>query len=483
MKILLVEDEVSIAITLRDALEDRGWNVEHVADTDAALEQLERDGHELVITDMRLPGEGGLAVLRRSMERDPLRPVILITGFATVDQAVEAMSLGAAWYVQKPFRNDALVSLVERFARARHAERENQDLRRRLRSFESIEGMVGNSPVMQRVFERLRQVAPTDASVLIQGESGTGKERAARALHDLSGRAAGPFVAISCAALPESLLEAELFGHEKGAFTDAHREKRGRFELADGGTLFLDDIDDMPKPTQVKLLRVLQERRFERVGGETTLEVDIRLLAATKVSLRDEVRAGRFREDLFYRIHVVPLELPPLRERSGDVPLLMKALIERHGQRLRGEQRTFHLSKAALAACERYPWPGNVRELENAVQRAIALAGDDGELALEHLVPMDPRWRGAVEVHEPIRPLREVLREAEAAHIQLALGATGGHRSQTADLLGISRKVLWEKLKDLNLSEAEEGGPENGEGEDSAPQKRGGESSPGSPRR
>jgi len=451
VRILLAEDEVTIAVTLGDALGDRGWQPVLAHDTDAALALLESQPFDVVVTDIRMPGAGGMAVLQRSVELDADRPVLLITGYATVDQAVEAMSEGAAWYVQKPFRNDAVVKLIERFAAGRLAAQENRSLRAKLADLGTIVGLVGASPAMAQVFARIRQVAPTDATVVIQGESGTGKERVARALHDASPRRDGPFVAISCAALPESLLEAELFGHEKGAFTDAHREKRGRFELADGGTLFLDDIDDMPRPTQVKLLRVLQERNFERLGGERTRAVDIRVLAATKVSLRAEVKAGRFREDLFYRIHVVPLELPPLRERAGDVLLLARALIERHAMLLGRRPADIALPKTGLSALERYPWPGNVRELENAVQRAIALCGPSGELELEHLVPLDGRWRGATQVHDDVRPLREVLREAESAYIERALELTGGHRSQTAEILGISRKVLWEKIRDFGL--------------------------------
>jgi transcriptional regulator with PAS, ATPase and Fis domain len=294
--------------------------------------------------------------------------------------------------------------------------------------------------------------------VLIEGESGTGKERVARALHQLSPRAGAAFIALSCAALPEHLLEAELFGHERGAFTDAHKERKGRFELAHNGSLFLDDIDDMPLGMQVKLLRVLQERQFERLGGELTRNLDIRVFAATKKPLRELVRDGRFREDLFYRIQVVPIALPPLRERSGDVPLLLAHMIERHGKGVR-----YTVSAATVAALERYPWPGNVRELENAVQRAIALAGEKRELARELLLPLDARWRGATETPGEVRKLRDVLREAESAHIQEALAQTGGHRTQTAKLLGISRKVLWEKLRDLGL----ESGPEHDAGDDS----------------
>jgi DNA-binding NtrC family response regulator len=454
MRILLADDEPTIAETLGDALGDEGHEVLFARTTDEALKALELRAPDLVLTDIRMPGEGGMAVLRRAIELDPGRPVVVMTGYATVAHAVEAMGEGAAWYVQKPFDAQAMVAIAKRFEHARAIEVENQGLKAQLARLSGIEGLVGNSPAMNEMLARLRTVAPTDATVSIEGESGTGKERAALALHALSRRANGPFVALSCAALPESLLESELFGHERGAFTDAHKEKRGRFELANGGTIFLDDIDDMPLSVQVKLLRVLQERRFERVGGETTRSVDVRLVAATKVPLRDLVREGRFREDLFYRIQVVPLRMPPLRERAGDVPLLVRALIERHFVRRHEGDALPHVRTSTLAALERYPWPGNVRELENAIQRALALRGESNELRREDLLPADARWRGANEVPDRVRPLREVMKEAEREHIRAALESTGGHRMQCAALLGISRKVLWEKLKEHDLEDA-----------------------------
>lgn len=454
LSVLLAEDEITIAVTLRDALEAEGFRVWHAADTDTASEWLKTRNPDVFLTDIRMPGAGGMALLEQAIQLDAERPVIVMTGYATVDQAVEAMRLGATNYIQKPFRNEAVVGMVRGAGRVRALEAENSRLRERLRNLDGFDQLVGSSGSMAEVFARIRTVAPTEATVLIEGESGTGKERVARALHDCSLRAQEAFVPISCAALPENLLEAELFGHERGAFTGAHRTKKGRFELAEGGTLFLDDIDDMPLAVQVKLLRVLQERNFERVGGEVTLEANIRVVAATKISLRELVRQGKFREDLFYRIHVVPIALPPLRDREGDVPLLLGHLLERHG---RG--RSYRTSPATLAALERYPWPGNVRELENAVQRAIALAGSEDELRREHLLPVDSRWRGATEVQEDIRPLREVLGEAERAHLERALESTGGHRTQTAELLGISRKVLWEKLRDFKI---EVGGSDGG---------------------
>ena len=451
LKVLLAEDELLIAETLGDSLEEAGFQVLKAVDTDSALATLRDQDPDVVLTDIRMPGAGGMEILRASVESDKQRPVIVMTGFATVDNAVEAMRLGAINYIQKPFSNDAVVQMVRGSSKVRALEAENKSLREQLRVQTSCGTMVGASTAMAAVFDRIRTVAVTDATILIEGESGTGKERVALALHEASARAAGPFIAISCAALPESLLEAELFGHEKGAFTDAHKEKRGRFELASGGTLFLDDIDDMPLPVQVKLLRVLQERNFERLGGEKTVDIDIRVIAATKAPLRQLVREGKFREDLFYRIHVVPVDLPPLRDRGGDVSLLAQHLVEKHG----GE-REYTFSEATLAALEKYPWPGNVRELENAVQRAIALAGKAKELKREHLLPLDSRWRGATEPSDEVRPLREVIKAAEAVHLERALESTGGHRTQTAELLGISRKVLWEKLREHGISDDDE---------------------------
>ncbi|MDG1501093.1 MAG: sigma-54 dependent transcriptional regulator [Planctomycetota bacterium] len=452
LKVLLAEDEPLIAETLGDSLEEAGFQVLKAVDTDSALAILRDQDPDVVLTDIRMPGAGGMEILRASVESDKLRPVIVITGFATVDNAVEAMRLGAINYIQKPFSNDSVVQMVRGSSRVRALEAENKSLREQLRVQTSCGSMVGASTAMTTVFDRIRTVAVTDATILIEGESGTGKERVALALHEASARSQGPFIAISCAALPESLLEAELFGHERGAFTDAHKEKRGRFELASGGTLFLDDIDDMPMPVQVKLLRVLQERNFERLGGETTVDIDIRVIAATKAPLRQLVRDGKFREDLFYRIHVVPVDLPPLRDRGGDVSLLARHLVEKHGG-----DREYTFSEATQAALEKYPWPGNVRELENAVQRAIALAGKAKELKREHLLPLDSRWRGATEPSDEVRPLREVIKAAEALHLERALESTGGHRTQTAELLGISRKVLWEKLREHGITSEDEG--------------------------
>jgi len=359
---------------------------------------------------------------------------------------VEAMRLGADDFIQKPFLNAQLIERLRRLGRFRALLEENERLRAQLRSDQGLPGVIGQSPAMRDVVKRVRTVAGTDASVLIEGESGTGKERIARAIHVLSARRDKPFVALSCGALPDTLLETELFGHERGAFTDAQRQRRGRFEMANGGTIFLDDIDDMPLPVQVKLLRVLQERQFERVGGEQLVHVDIRVVSATKVPLMELVRQGRFREDLYYRLNVVPVRLPPLREREGDIPLLVQHFIERLGQ-----GKSFVVKTDVLEAMSGYSWPGNVRELENHCAQAIAMSGGSSILRKEHLLPVDRTRRAALEPPMTLRTLREVLVEAEREHLKHVLKAVGGHRTKAASVLGISRKVLWEKLKDYGI--------------------------------
>jgi DNA-binding NtrC family response regulator len=446
MKILLVEDEKSIAVTLLDDLEAAGHEVVHEADGARGIERLHEEAFDCVITDVRLPGADGLKVLAAAKEARPGTEVLVMTAFATVEHAVEAMRLGADDYIQKPFLNEQVVDRVARIGKFRTLLDENRQLRAALDGAGGLPGVIGRSRRMEDVFRIVRTVAPTDASVLIQGESGTGKECIARALHQLSARRDAPFVALSCGALPDTLLETELFGHERGAFTDAGKLRRGRFELANRGTIFLDDIDDMPLQTQVKLLRVIQERSFERVGGEETLHVDIRVVSATKVPLIDLVKKGGFREDLYYRLNVVPIDLPPLREREGDVPLLTQHFVHKLGQ-----GRSFTVKTDVLEAMSGYAWPGNVRELENHVAQAIAMAGGSTILKKEHLLPVDKTRRAALEPPTDLKSLREVLVQAEREHLRKVLRSVGGHRTKAASVLGISRKVLWEKLKDYGI--------------------------------
>jgi DNA-binding NtrC family response regulator len=448
MRILLVEDEQSIAVTLKDDLEGVGYEVEHLADGKLAIAEVGQRSYDVVITDVRLPGADGLQVLQASKRARPDTEVLVMTAYATVESAVEAMRLGADDYIQKPFLNEHVIERLQRIAKFRALLFENQRLREQLKSDQGqgLPGVIGESRAMQAVVKTVRTIAPTEASVLIEGESGTGKERIARAIHLLSPRKEKPFVALSCGALPDTLLETELFGHEKGAFTDAQRQRRGRFEVADGGTILLDDIDDMPLSVQVKLLRVLQEREFERVGGETLVRVDIRVIAATKVPLLDHVRAGKFREDLYYRLNVVPIRLPPLRDREGDLPILTQHFVEKLGS-----GRPYTVKTDVLEAMTGYSWPGNVRELENRCAQAIAMSGGATVLKKEHLLPVDKSRRAALEPPMTLRSLREVLVEAEAQHLKTVLRAVGGHRTKAASVLGISRKVLWEKLKDYGI--------------------------------
>ena len=449
MELLLAEDERGIGLTLLEDLREAGHQVRWEMTGTAAARALKEGVFDCLITDVRLPGVDGMELLRLAKSRRAETQVLVITGYATVEQAVDAMRAGAYDYFQKPFLNEVVLERLEQIQKLRDLQDENARLKRELSGDgDKFKDIVGQSRKMQDVFKLVETVASSDASVLIQGESGTGKERIARAIHRHSPRAPKAFVPISCGALPETLLEDELFGHERGAFTDAGKARKGRFELAHEGTVFLDDIDDMTLSTQVKLLRVLQEREFERIGSEKSIQIDIRVISATKVPLEDRVREGKFREDLYYRLKVVPLFLPPLAERDGDIPLLVAHFIKRYG---RGTE--YEVKPTDLAAMGSYSWPGNIRELENHIERAIALAGKSKILQREHLVPQSSELGTAKAIlpGQEERSLREVLVEVEKAHLKLVLASVGGHRTKAAKVLGISRKVLWEKLKDYAI--------------------------------
>ena len=445
MEILLADDEKAIAITLGDDLERAKHRVTVVGDGLAAREQLESRRFDALITDMKMPGMSGLDLLKLVKEEHPDTQVIVITGYGTIESAVEAMKLGAFEYILKPFYNEEILHLLDRIAEIKDLRRENIELREELGQRYRFDNIIGRSKPMQEVFRLVKTVAPTDSNVLVEGESGTGKELIAKAVHHNSGRKEGGFVAFSCAEMTPSLLEDALFGHERGAFTDAREARKGLFERADGGTLFLDEIDDTPLSVQVKLLRVLQERQFERLGGQAVIDVDVRLVSATKVDLADAVREGTFREDLYYRLNVVPLKLPPLRERNGDVRLLVEHFLARYG---RG--RVYTIEDATLEKMERYSWPGNVRQLENAVERAIALAGEATVLSEDHLLA-DQRKLAATGEGGEVKSLGDARREAEIRTIVAVLKHTGGHKAQAAKILGISRKNLWEKMRDYDV--------------------------------
>ena len=450
MRVLLADDERAIAITLADDLQRAGFEVEVANDGASAIELYGTKPFDVVVTDMNMPGASGMDLLERVKSGPgPGSEVIIITGYGTIDSAVDAMRKGAFDYVLKPFNNDEILEKLRKIKEFRRLRSENQELRTALGREQGLEQLIGRSKSMMRVLDRIRIIADRDARVLITGESGTGKERVARAIHDLSLRKDEPFVPLACGAVTSELLEDEIFGHEPGAFTGAQEARAGRFERADGGTLFLDDIDDMPMETQVKLLRVLQEGEVERLGGEKAVPVDVRVIAATKVDLSDAIEDGEFREDLYYRLNVVPIDLPPLRERGGDIPLLVE-----HFLRKAGESQTYVVPPEVMAEMATYRWPGNVRELENAVERAIALAGSDGVLTRDLLLEGALRRKkkaGAEDTGGPLVSLREVVREGEAAHIRRVLAATDGHRANAAKVLGISRKNLWEKIKDYGI--------------------------------
>jgi two-component system response regulator HydG len=450
VRILLADDERAIAVTLRDDLERAGHRVVVAKDGDEARGALAEREFDVVVTDMKMPGATGIQILEQVKRTRPETEVVIITGYGTIESAVDATKKGAFEYVLKPFDNDQILVALRKIEEFHRLRRENVELRETLGREKALENIVGRSAAMEKVLERVRAVAESDANVLITGESGTGKERIARAIHDLSRRRDGPFVALACAAVPAPLLEDEIFGHERGAFTDAKERKLGRFERADGGTIFLDDIDDMPLETQVKLLRVLQERQFERLGGEKPVRVDVRVVAATKVDLGGAVEDGEFREDLYYRLNVVPLSIPPLRERTGDVPPLVDHFLRRHGK-----GQPFVVPPEVLAELSAYRWPGNVRELENAVERAVALAPTSRVLSRDVLLEsaLGRRRRAAEAEGEgaALVPLKDVVREAETRHVRRVLAACEGHRAQAAKVLGISRKNLWEKMKEYGI--------------------------------
>ncbi len=381
-RLLVVDDEATARRALATLLTDDGYAVETAASGEEALEKLAASPPDLMLTDVRMPGIDGVELLTRAKASDPSLSVIVMTAFGNVRDAVNAMKVGAEHYITKPVDLDELSLVIERVLSQKALRREAGLLRERVRNENRFENLLGVSAPMESLFKTITQVAPSRATVLLTGESGTGKERVAQAIHESSNRREGPFVKLHCAALAETLLESELFGHEKGAFTGANVRREGRFKLAHGGTLFLDEISEISPAIQVKLLRVLQEREFERVGGNETLKVDVRIIAATNRDLAQMVRDGRFREDLYYRLNVVSLRLPPLRERREDIPLLAEFFLRRFareaGKNLSG------YTPEALQTLVTYPWPGNVRELENAVERAVVLASGS-QLGREHL--------------------------------------------------------------------------------------------------
>jgi DNA-binding NtrC family response regulator len=445
-RILVVDDEVNARTALAELLCDEGFEVEMAADAFKALGKYESFAPHVVITDLKMPGIGGVELVRRIREADDPAGVIVMTEFGEVRTAVEAMQAGAAGYLTKPVNFDELLVMVKNVMSLEDLVRETRELRRRVRDRVAPSNLVGTAPSMQRVFEIIDQVAPSRATVLLTGESGTGKELVANAIHERSPRASGPFVKLHCAALAESLLESELFGHEKGSFTGALARKDGRFSLADGGTLFLDEIGEISPAIQVKLLRFLQDHELERVGGTQTLQVDVRVIAATSRDLLKEIARGRFREDLYYRLNVVSVEMPALREHRSDIPALVAFFLDRcakdNGKTI--EQCT----PAALELLMSYDWPGNVRELENAIEHAVVLSTgsslEAGDLP-EAIKPV------ASPTGMPVIP-GATMAEVERYAILETLKATGGSTSRAAEILGISTRTVQYRLHDYNAA-------------------------------
>jgi DNA-binding NtrC family response regulator len=439
-RILIVDDEANARAALSEILHEEGYTTETAADGFKALGKIGEFDPDVVLTDLKMPGLDGIGLVERGRAAAPGAVFVVMTAFGTIGSAVEAIKKGAENYLTKPLDTEALMLVVQRATEKARLQRENLRLRAKLRERNAFGHIIAEDPKMQAVLRLVGQVAPSRASVLIFGESGTGKELIAEAIHRASARQDKPFVRLNCAALVESLLESELFGHEKGAFTGAFSRREGRFKQADGGTLFLDEVSEISSPTQVKLLRFLQERTFERVGGNETLKVDVRIIAATNRDLRERIVSGKFREDLYFRLNVITVDIPPLRERPGDVPALATFFLKRYGEENGKSLEGF--SAEALADLAAYPWPGNVRELEHAVERAVVLA-DGPRVERRHLPPLvaaSPEGEGPPPV--PGSSIYELERYA----ILKTLEACGGSTSKAATLLGISPRKIQYKL-------------------------------------
>ena len=452
--ILIVDDEPGVRSALGGVLRDEGYDVDAVDSGEACLERLSRQAYDVVVLDVWLPGMDGLQTLARMRERQIDTQVVIISGHGNIESAVRAIKMGAFDFVEKPLSLEKTVLVVRNALRQRNLEAENRALRARV---DAQHTMVGDSHAMVKLREQVAMAAPTNGRVLIFGENGTGKELVARNIHQMSRRRAGPFVEVNCAAIPEDLIESELFGHVRGAFTGAVADRRGKFELAHGGTIFLDEIADMSLKTQAKVLRVLQEQIMEPVGGSNRIKVDARVLAATNKDLTSEIRAGRFREDLYFRLNVVPIFVPPLRDRQEDIPLFadhfMAVLAREYGRR----PKTFESD--ALVALRQYPWPGNVRELRNLIERLMIMVPGDRISSrdvtfLDQGPPADDRASTQILSSAPLHEARD---QFERDYILRALAAQQGNISRTADMLGIERSNLYRKMRNFGIAPSRRG--------------------------
>ena len=444
-KLLVVDDDAAMRQMLASLFRERGYPVQEAASADEALERTRETEFDAVLSDIKMPGKTGIEMVGELRRVRPATPVVLMTAFGSIDSAVEAMRAGAFDYITKPFEPEAVLLTVERALERRALEEENRRLRRAVDQTASLGDLIGESSAMREIFALIKKVAHGRSSVLITGESGTGKEVVARTIHYHGPRAQKPFIPINCTAIPEGLLESELFGHVRGAFTGAHASKRGLFEKAEGGTLFLDEIGDMGLALQGKLLRVLQDREIRPVGGTQSMRVDVRIITATNKDLEREMAAGAFREDLYYRLNVIPIQIPPLRERPDDIPPLVEAFVRRHAE---GRRRT--VSPAALKALRARQWRGNARELENVIERALALS-DAAELGVDDLPFYGDEEGSAADPSQALLCAaggqRLSLRELEDRYIDQILERTGGNKVQAAKILGIDRKTLYRRAE------------------------------------
>jgi two-component system response regulator AtoC len=454
--ILVVDDDLAMRQMLAKLFKDKGYDVSEAASADEALEQARDTEHDVVLSDIRMPGKTGIELVGELRRIRPDSPVVLMTAFGSIDSAVGAMRAGAFDYITKPFEPDSVLFTVERALERRALEQENRFLRRAVDTTSKLGDLIGTSPAMRDIFAMIRKIAHNRSSVMITGESGTGKEVVARTIHYHGARAENPFVPVNCTAIPEGLLESELFGHVRGAFTGAHASKRGLFEHAAGGTLFLDEIGDMGLGLQSKLLRVLQDREVRPVGGNLSVKVDVRIIAATNQDLIKEMEKGQFREDLFYRLNVIPIEIPPLRERPEDIPPLVEAFMRKHSP-----EKPFQMSRSALEQMLTRPWKGNAREVENAIERMIALSDSD-EIGVADLPLSDADEAGGLS--SPTESLARVaaqrrltLRELENLYIEEILGLTSGNKVQAAKILGIDRKTLYRRAERVSEQAADGG--------------------------